>query len=341
MRAYVPLYLAVNYILFATVAAVGVLQAVAMVRGDGRWAAFVSPDRPRAGYAVAIAGVVGAFAAYWSWAPELLMPGPAGAELTALFGLSALMALGIARGLARWRESISSARPPGGALSQDRRDFCFSAPRQSIPLRGRLAWLVCLALSTLVGLYDLPLFRVLNGLAGRSVVLDAAFQFFMNDHIVPTALALALLGLWFVGRTPAERAANQSLVLRALLALALAGLLLSLVNLAYFRPRPFADREVTLLFYHPSDSSFPSNAAAVGFSLAVAVGLGRKPWGAGMLALAGAMAVARVCGGVHFPLDVVAGAWLGGLAAWTVNRAAFLDRALAGAVELARRMGLA
>ncbi len=47
-----------------------------------------------------------------------------------------------------------------------------------------------------------------------------------------------------------------------------------------------------------------------------------------MLLLAGGMVLARVIGGVHYPADVVAGAWLGAGWAWLVDRAGWLERPL-------------
>ena len=74
---------------------------------------------------------------------------------------------------------------------------------------------------------------------------------------------------------------SAGLALRSLAALALASIMLKLLNEVYFRPRPFTfDDSVRLLFYHPSDSSLPSNAATVCFALSIAVWLRQKRWGA-------------------------------------------------------------
>ncbi len=340
MRAYVPLHLAVNYILFAFTAALGVLQAVAATSQDWQQACVALPTRPRAGMAVGLVLVAIAYAAFWFFAPDLLTPGPAGAELTALFGLSALLALGVARLLARWRQPILTAAPWLTESTKKTGAFSTFFAAQATPFN--LAILsFCLLLSSLIGLYDMQLFRLLNGTAGRHGILDSAIQFFMNDYVIPTALVLALLGLWFSGQTTQDRTGNQTTALRALLAMLLASAIVSLINVIYFRPRPFTNHEVTLLFYHPSDSSLPSNAATVGFSLASAVWLRKKEWGRWMLGLAGAIALARVWGGAHYPLDIVAGAWLGGLGAWAINRAVWLDRPIGWVIRLTQRLTLA
>jgi undecaprenyl-diphosphatase len=339
IRAYVPWYLVLNYWLFAFVACLGALQWAAAYRSD-------APHR-RARYAVAVAILVGAFLGYYAFAPELLTPGPAGGETTILFGSATLLAVGVTRISARLSRGMSRPRhsePPSGeeSLSHKRETL-----RRSAALGDGLShlkygiWFFILV-SLLAILFDLPLFRALNSLALRTPVIDVPAQFLMTDYIVPTALSATLLALWFAGQDAGERAAFQRTVLRALLSLALASVALKLINEVYFRPRPFTfDDSVRLLFYHPSDSSMPSNAATVCFALAMSVWLQQKHWGAAMLALSLGMTLARVVGGVHYPADVVVGAWLGGFAAWLVNRAAWLDRPLDAVTGLALRLGLA
>jgi undecaprenyl-diphosphatase len=332
IRAYVPWYLVRNYWLFAFAACLGALQWAAACRSD-------APHR-RARYVVAVAILAGGFLGYYALAPELLTPGPAGGEATFLFGGAALLAVITTRIVG---QRVCHSEPRSGEESRRKTE----TPRNPAALGDGSPhlkfgiWFLILV-SLLAVLSDLALFRVLNGLALRTPIIDVAAQFLMDDYIVPTALSATLLALWFAGRDMEERAAFRSTALRALLALALASVTLKLINEFYFRPRPFTlDDTVRLLFYHPSDSSMPSNAATVCFALATSVWLRQKRWGVAMLALSAGMTLARVVGGVHYPADVVAGAWLGGLAAWLVNRAAWLDRLLDAVIGLALRLRLA
>ena len=167
---------------------------------------------------------------------------------------------------------------------------------------------------------DYQLFRLVNRYAGHIPTLDAAMRLLVSDYLLPTAIALIAAGLWFAGAKAAERESNRRAVLQAGVSLLLTNALVKLINLVYFRPRPFAAHEVNLLFYRPSDSSLPSNPAAVGFSLAVAVWWTHRQAGAAMLTLATLWSLARVYCGVHYPLDVVVGAALGGLVATLVVR---------------------
>ena len=165
---------------------------------------------------------------------------------------------------------------------------------------------------------DWALFNVLNGLAGRSPMLDNIVRFLMNDYALTTALVLLLLALWFAGESPETRARNQRGVLSAIASMFLGNLIVKAMNLAFYRYRPFAFNEVTLLFYYPSDSSFPSNAACVGFAIATAVWLHNRTAGWISYLLALLLGVSRVVGGVHYPSDILGGAVIGVTVAYLV-----------------------
>jgi undecaprenyl-diphosphatase len=328
IRAYIPWYLVRNYWVFAFIACVGALQLAAAHRAE--------QEHRRARYAVAFAILVGAFLGFYALAPELLTPGPAGGELMFLFSGAALFAVIVTRIAFPRHVLTKTQRTPSLSGSTFAPLVSWRFKRLKFDI-----WYLTFSLSLVVLFFDVPLFHALNDLAHRTPLIDVPVQFLMNDYIVPTALVLTLLALWFAGRDADERVAFQRTVLRAMLALALASITLKLINEVYFRPRPFTfDDSVRLLFYHPSDSSMPSNAATVSFALAVAVWLRQKRWGMMMLALSFGMTVARIVGGIHYPADVVVGAWLGGVWAWLVNRAPWLDSPLDRASGLARRMGL-
>lgn len=158
---------------------------------------------------------------------------------------------------------------------------------------------------------DAQFLMLMNGLVGRYAVLDFLVRFFCNDYVVPTALSLMLVALWFWGSGRVDREKNQRAVLQAIVTVLLANLIVKVFNLTMFRPRPFADHAVTLYFYRPTDSSFPSNAAASGFAFASAVWLINRRAGSFMALLATLWALARAFAGVHYPLDIVAGAVIG------------------------------
>jgi undecaprenyl-diphosphatase len=189
---------------------------------------------------------------------------------------------------------------------------------------------------------DVCLFNLINGLTGRAFLLDSVMRLLVNDYFVPTILCLLAAALWFSGASRSERERNQRAVIAMVLAVLLANVVVKLCNLVYFRPRPFSVQEVNLLFYRPSDSSLPSNAAAVGFAFA-GVGWQRdRRLGAVMGVLAALFGFARVYCGVHYPLDIVAGGVCGLFSAWVVGKAERLFAPLATAIISAgRRLYLA
>ena len=185
------------------------------------------------------------------------------------------------------------------------------------------------------------LFLTLNAFAGRWAWLDTVARLFLNDYFVPTLLAVSLILLWFEGEGSHIQRINQRGVVVATLGTLLANILLKGINLLYHRPRPFTEYEVNLLFYQPTDSTMPSNAAVIGFAIATGVWFHHRVWGRVLLIIAFLFGLSRVFGGVHFPLDVVVGAGLGGLSAWLVNREARVADGLLGwGRRVAGRLGL-
>ena len=186
---------------------------------------------------------------------------------------------------------------------------------------------------------DYQLFTTINQFAGQWPWLDALARLFINDYFVPTVIAITLLALWFEAH-PA-RVINQRAVLVGALSAVLVNILVKIMNLLYFRPRPFQIYQVNLLFYQPTDSSFPSNAAALGFSVAAGVWFYQQRWGWFLLTIATIFGLSRIFGGVHYPFDVVAGAMLGCMSAWIIHKQRRLvDKVLAWLILLTKKLHL-
>ena len=146
-------------------------------------------------------------------------------------------------------------------------------------------------------------------------MLDSLAEWFVSDYLVTAFLGLSLVAIWFGSAMSPARLERQVGVLTALGAVGLANLTVITINSLYFRDRPFADLDVTLLFYQPTDSSMPSNSAATFVGLAAVIwGFDRRA-GAILLAVAGLHAFLRVYAGVHYPSDIAVGATIGVAAA--------------------------
>ena len=159
---------------------------------------------------------------------------------------------------------------------------------------------------------DEKLFFLINGLAGKSGALDWFMKLVVGEHFIPVAMVMVLIVMWFLGKDAQGRYRNQRAVLTALIGVGFASAAVSIFNMFFDRLRPFeALDDVTLLFYSPTDPSFPANTAAVGFAFAMGAWFGNRKAGYLLFILAILWCFARVYCGVYYPLDVLGGAAIG------------------------------
>ena len=159
----------------------------------------------------------------------------------------------------------------------------------------------------------------LNQWVGASIVLDRVVYVVVSDYFVPLTMCFWMLGLWFRGESAQARGQHQRAVLAAAIALGFANLAVLILNQYLFRERPFVSMELTNLLYEPTDSSFPANPAAVAFASGTAIWLANRGAGMVLFGLAAAWCLARVCSGLFFPTDIVAGALIGSVIAWLIT----------------------
>ena len=182
----------------------------------------------------------------------------------------------------------------------------------------------------------------LNGLAGDVPPLGTAVELLVGDHFIPTLISLLMLASWFIERDPTRRERTQKGVLAAMAGMGFASFVVLMLNIPFFRDRPFVDHDLALLFYQPTDSSFPAHPAAVGFAMATAVWHGHRKTGAVMYLLAAVWGLSRVTAGVFYPTDVIVGALIGVVMGYLTWRWFMLMEPLASLViRAARRFHLA
>ncbi len=165
---------------------------------------------------------------------------------------------------------------------------------------------------------DEALYLWINGLAGKIRFFDELFRGLANDYFIIVSTCLILLVLWFGTRDEHFKWQNQFAVIGASISLGISQVLVNLCNSFYFRSRPFTDLPVNLVFYRPTDSSFPSNAATLIFAVAMAVFIINRKAGFILFALAVIHGFSRVYVGIHYPLDILGGAAIGILTALAV-----------------------
>ena len=155
---------------------------------------------------------------------------------------------------------------------------------------------------------DFALFEIINGLAGQSNAIDKLFSIVASDYLIPVGMGLILYFSWFDSGNIEKRAHKQRTVIASIVHMAVASLSILIINQLFFRERPFTSNEVNLIFYAPTDSSFPSNTAAGTLGIALPFIFSRgKSTGLILLGMSFTLSLARVYVGVHYPGDIIGG----------------------------------
>ncbi|HAE32382.1 MAG TPA: hypothetical protein DCF86_00930 [Dehalococcoidia bacterium] len=155
---------------------------------------------------------------------------------------------------------------------------------------------------------DFALFQIINDLAGQSNAIDKLLSILASDYLIPAGMGLILYFSWFDSGNIEQRGYKQRTVIASITHMAAASLSILIINQLIFRERPFTSNEVNLIFYAPTDSSFPSNTAAGTLGIALPFIFSRsKSTGLILLGMSFTLSLARVYVGVHYPGDIIGG----------------------------------
>ena len=149
-------------------------------------------------------------------------------------------------------------------------------------------------------------------------MLDLIISIFASDYFFPVIFALFLVGIWFNGSEQKERVVNQHIVIFSIISLAFVNWIVFVINAYLFRPRPFENEQISLIFYEATDSSFPSNALAVLFAISITTLITNRRYGISLMILSIVYGISRIYVGVHYPLDILSALILGVIAAGIV-----------------------
>lgn len=163
--------------------------------------------------------------------------------------------------------------------------------------------------------WDAEAFRAINDLAHKNPALDA-FGVFCARWLIVLMFAAVAVRAYLAARRPETRSLAAALAVVEVRALAAAGLAFLgnwLFSLLVFRSRPYVTlKNVHLLVPHPlTPHAFPSGHSSAAFALAFTLLMFDPPFGAVMLVAACLVALGRVFVGVHYPLDVIMGVFVG------------------------------
>ncbi|HKB88868.1 MAG TPA: phosphatase PAP2 family protein [Patescibacteria group bacterium] len=134
-------------------------------------------------------------------------------------------------------------------------------------------------------------------------------------------LFVGLIVLWFIdGKIKKEQ------VVHALFASLFAWLTAIVIKHFFPTLRPFManGREIDVLF-KPMNGSFPSEHTVIAFALSVTIFMHDKKVGWVFLVSALLIGAARVLANVHYPIDIIGGAFVGTIVAVIVEKLHFLE----------------
>jgi undecaprenyl-diphosphatase len=152
----------------------------------------------------------------------------------------------------------------------------------------------------------------------NQIVFEALFRFahknFLLDYIFAFAgryLLYILIAGFFIFLV-AQRNRSERLLLFAQAALVTVigrGIIVETLHYFYPYPRPIALGVIPL--FQEIGNAFPSGHASFLFGLAAVMFLWNRRWGTAYLALALINGIGRIIAGVHWPLDIVGGIFVG------------------------------
>lgn len=160
--------------------------------------------------------------------------------------------------------------------------------------------------------FDIIIFHFLNSFAGKSPIADWLFVFFAD--YLSYLLVFVFIILFF------KTSGNirwKFLITTVVSSFFARFIVTEVIRFLYHRPRPFSVWHVNQLISE-NKWSFPSGHAVFFFAIAASIYFYNRKWGIIFYIAAFLIGVARVIAGVHYPTDIVGGAFIGILCAYLI-----------------------
>ena len=185
----------------------------------------------------------------------------------------------------------------------------------------------------------------INNLNGKNLFWDSFFQIFASDYLIPVICALSIFSLWFLALDSKRLLLNQKTVFYSISAIMLTNFLVWIVNNLVSRTRPFIGNsdEIQLIFYAPTDPSFPANPVAIAFTVTASIFPSNKYLGYILLVISIIFSFSRIYVGVFYFLDVFSAAIMGFVIALLVRkimRIKIINFILMKNIKILRRLAL-